>query len=154
MRTVTPLMTEMASAGIRLLRDGDALRVEIPAGVTIDAYRERLAKHKPAILTELLQREILEAAAAMGDAFDRDAWSALWARWYALRDQQRSRAPDAAPMPCSPVIASLPPAGWDGALCDGCPWSEFCRVLGPRAPHLPGGPCAAWPIESATEVCP
>ena len=44
-----------------------------------------------------------------------------------------------------PVEATEPPAGWQGATCDGCRWERFCSVLGPRGPHLDGGPCPAWP---------
>jgi hypothetical protein len=57
-------------------------------------------------------------------------------------------------VPRGPVTASVPPAGWDGRLCRACPWPAFCGVLGPRGPHLPGGPCAAWPIGTGGEVLP
>lgn len=43
------------------------------------------------------------------------------------------------------VMATVPPSGWNGALCAGCRWPALCRVLGPRGPHLPGGPCSTWP---------
>jgi hypothetical protein len=48
----------------------------------------------------------------------------------------------------APVEATRPPAGWDGSLCAGCRWPALCRVLGPRGPHLAGGPCAAWPDDT------
>ena len=146
------LIAELAEAGIRVRLDGSGLVADALPGAELDAYRERIARYKPAILRELLQREVLEAAAAVGDAFDRVAYDALWARWYALRDQQHTQAPAEVDVCRSPVTASTPPAGWDGGLCDGCPWPLLCGVLGPRGPHLPGGSCAAWPSETATEV--
>ena len=145
---VTALLAELDAAGIRLGRDGDDLVADVLPGAELDAYRERIQQNKPALVKELLQREIVEAAAAVGGAFDRDAYDALWVRWYTLRDQEHSQAPDDGHVSRSPVTASTPPAGWDGALCDECEWQEFCHVLGPRGPHLPGGPCAAWPADA------
>jgi len=46
------------------------------------------------------------------------------------------------------VEASVPPAGWNGTLCEGCICPRFCRLLGPRGPNSPAGPCAAWPEAS------
>lgn len=43
------------------------------------------------------------------------------------------------------VAATVPPPGWNGATCEGCRWPHLCRVLGPRAPNLPHGPCPAHP---------
>src|SRR4051812_6254894 len=44
-----------------------------------------------------------------------------------------------------PVESTLPPPNWDGTLCPGCRWPTLCRVLGPRCPSLPGGPCPGQP---------
>lgn len=75
----------------------------------------------PALLKASLQAEILEAAQA-GAAFDPEGYITLWRRYHALGGR----------MP----------------ICDACHWPDLCRVLGPRAPQLPGGPCAAWPADA------
>lgn len=51
-----------------------------------------------------------------------------------------------------PITATTPPAGWDGTLCGDCQWPDLCRVLGPRGPHLPVGPCPAWPADATGET--
>ncbi len=150
------LLADFEAAGITLTRNGDRLHYQTRRGVRIAPYRARILQNKPAILVELLQREIMEAAAAMGSAFDRERFKALWRQWYALQGQE----PTLVAHPIlhgvyvsrSPVPASAPPAGWDGTLCPGCRWPTLCVVLGPRGPHLPGGPCSAWPAETAMEV--
>src|SRR3712207_2900911 len=139
------LLRDLEAAGVRLSLAGDGLRVQTRAGVHIAPYRQRITAHKPALLKELVQREILEAAAAVGDAFDRDAYDQLWRRWYALRDEERVEATNDVPASSRGVEPSVPPAGWDGTLCAECHWPALCGVLGPRGPHLPGGPCPAWP---------
>jgi hypothetical protein len=146
------LLTELEAAGIHATRRADTVRVRAAPGVDITPYRERIVQHKPAILIELLQREILEAAAAVGEDFDRDAYDQLWRRWYALRDRARASAPASGHVSYGPIEASAPPTGWDGQRCAACSWPALCNVLGPRGPHLPGGPCAAWPAETAVEV--
>ena len=40
-----------------------------------------------------------------------------------------------------PVIATVPPAGWDGTLPTACGWTQLCQTLGPCSRHLRGGPC-------------
>jgi len=48
----------------------------------------------------------------------------------------------------APVEATHSPAGWDDQICTGCRWPVLCGVLGPRGPHLAGGPCPAYPVET------
>jgi hypothetical protein len=40
-----------------------------------------------------------------------------------------------------PVVATVPPVGWDGTLPDACGWPHLCGSLGPCPRHLHGGPC-------------
>lgn len=48
-----------------------------------------------------------------------------------------------------PVEATTPPVGWDCTTCPGCNWPALCTVLGPRGPHMAGGPCPSWPALAA-----
>ena len=82
------LLDELETAGVRLSLAESDLRYETQPGISIAPYRERIAEHKQAILVELLQREIVEAAGAARDAFDRQHYDRLWARWHALQDEE------------------------------------------------------------------
>jgi hypothetical protein len=83
------LLDELAAAGVRLSLAGDALRYQTRPGVSIAPYREQITAHKPALVALLaLQDEIVAAASAARDAFDRAAYDALWARWHALAEQE------------------------------------------------------------------
>jgi hypothetical protein len=146
------LLVELNADGVRLSLAGDDLRYQTRPGVSIAPYRDRILENKPALLRELLQREIVAAATAEPARFDRDAYDQLLRRWPDLQDQERAQAPDDGYVSRSPVEPSVPPAGWDGLLCAECPWPAFCSVLGPRGPHLPGGSCAAWPAKAALEM--
>ncbi len=86
--TAQALLHELEDAGIRLHRTGSRLRAEIAPNASLDPYRDRLHQIKPAVLKELLQREIVAAACIEPDLFDRDAYDALWAQWHALNDQE------------------------------------------------------------------
>ena len=87
--SVSMLLDELDATGIRLRRDGDALLAHILRGASIDPYRERITMHKPALLAELLLRDqIVTAASAAQDAFDRAMYDALWRRWHALQAQE------------------------------------------------------------------
>ena len=77
------LLRELEAAGVRVTRTGEDLRVKgNPASIT--AFRERLAAHKPGVLMELLQREIVAAATVEPADFDRSAYDGLWTRYHAL----------------------------------------------------------------------
>jgi len=77
------LLAELEAAGVRLSLAGDGLRFQTRPGVSIAPYRERIAAHKPALLTELLKAAIIEAVTVEPEQFDRPAYDALWARWQA-----------------------------------------------------------------------
>jgi hypothetical protein len=79
---------ELTAAGVHLTRHGAALRYQTRPGVTIAPYRERIAAHKPDLLTLLhLQEEIVAAATTALASFDRAAYDELWRRWQALQEE-------------------------------------------------------------------
>jgi hypothetical protein len=83
------LLDELADAGIRLAPDGADLLAETRPGASLEPYRHRNRAHKPAILAALrLQDQIVAAATAATDAFDRAHYDALWQQWHALQDQE------------------------------------------------------------------
>ena len=88
--SVGAFIDELADVGIRLGRDGDDLIVDVLPGATLDPYRERIRDHKPALLKEVLQRSIVEAATVEPDLFDRPAYDALWVRWHAQDAMEQS----------------------------------------------------------------
>jgi hypothetical protein len=152
------LLAELDAAGIRLGRDGTELVADVLPGVDVDAYQERIAAHKPALTEELLQREIEAAVTVEPAEFDREHYDHLWNHWHAHHPCETTCAEALGPSAQSISIAresieaTRPPAGWDGQVCPGCQWPKFCSVLGPRGPHLPGGPCPAWPAEVVAHV--
>jgi hypothetical protein len=76
------LLHELEAAGVRLHLADDRLRAEISPGADLGPFRERIRQHRPALLSLLaLQDEIVAAASAARDAFDREAYDALWVRW-------------------------------------------------------------------------
>jgi hypothetical protein len=83
------LLAKLEATGVRLSLAGDDLRYETQPGVSIAPYREQIVTNKPALLALLaLQDEIVAAASAARDAFDRQQFDALWAEWHALQDQE------------------------------------------------------------------
>ena len=83
------LLAELTSAGLSLTHSGDDLHYRTRPGVRIAPYREQIITHKPALLTLLaLQDEIVRAASAAQNAFDRVAYDALWQRWYAWQNEE------------------------------------------------------------------
>ena len=75
-------------AGIRLGRDGDDLIADMHPGANLDRYRESIREHKPALLALFaLQDEIVSAATAARDAFDRQHYDELWRQWYAVQNE-------------------------------------------------------------------
>ena len=82
------LLAELDAAGILLRRDGEDLLAELPAGATLDPYRERIREHKPALLAELLKGEIVATLRADPREFDRDGYLALVALWRANTDEE------------------------------------------------------------------
>ena len=84
---VVALLDALEHAGIRLSRDGDDLIAEIQPGACLDPYREHIGATKPTLLA-LLQAQIVAAATVAPAAFDREAYDALWRRWYDLAAQE------------------------------------------------------------------
>jgi hypothetical protein len=83
--SVVALLDALERAGIRLSRDGDDLIAEIQPGACLDPYREHIGATKPTLLALLeLQAQIVAAATVAPAAFDREAYDALWRRWYDL----------------------------------------------------------------------
>ena len=133
------LLTELEEAGVHLSLAGVDLRYQTRPGVRIDSYKERISSVKKELITELLRREIVAAVDVEPEDFDRPHYDDLWSRYCALPVSQ-------------PITATTPPPGWNGQLCSECQWPGLCKVLGPRGPHLPNGPCPAYPIELALEA--
>jgi hypothetical protein len=83
------LHDELMGIGIRLSRDGDDLIADVLPSADLDAYRDQIISHKPALLAMLaLQEEIVRTATAARDGFDHAAYDALWERWHALHDEE------------------------------------------------------------------
>ena len=81
----TTLLDALLGAGIRLGRDGEDLLADVLPGADLDVHTEHIQASKPALLAELHQRdEIVAAASADPEHFDRETYNRLWARWNAL----------------------------------------------------------------------
>ena len=152
--SASALLIELLAAGVALSLKDEGIRVQTRPGVSIARFRERIAAHKPALIEELLQREIEAVVTVEPEAFDRQHYDQLWNHWRALHPPEVDATPGSEPSSQSisvardSIEASVPPPDWDGRLCIGCQWPEFCRVLGPRGPQLPGGPCPTYPTEA------
>ena len=87
--TVPALLAELDAAGVSVTREGDNLNVRGAPGVSLAPYLDRIRDDKPGLLAELqLREQIMAAASAAQDAFDRAAYDELWRRWHALQDQE------------------------------------------------------------------
>ena len=75
------LLAELDAVGVRLSLAGDDLHYQTRPGVRIAPYRERIQESKPAILRELLQREIVATVDVEPEHFDRQKYDTLWARY-------------------------------------------------------------------------
>jgi hypothetical protein len=82
------LLREIEAAGIRLHREGDRLRAEIPPGADLAPFRERIQAAKPALMRELLQRESVATATVGPKHFDRKRFGGLQQQWSALPDPE------------------------------------------------------------------
>ena len=88
------LLTELEAAGIRATAMGDTLRVRAKPGVDLTPYRDDIRQHKSTLLALLaLQDEIVAAAGAARDAFDRQHYDELWRRWHALQAEEVTSCP-------------------------------------------------------------
>jgi hypothetical protein len=91
--THAELLVELEAVGVRLSLAGDDLRFQTRPGVSIAPYRERIVRRKTVLVALLhLQGEIVSAATAARDAFDRQYYDELWRRWYALQKQETTHS--------------------------------------------------------------
>ena len=60
----------------------------MPAGASLDPYRDHIRTGKRALLAELLKTEILAALHVEACDFDRDGYLALVALWRANTDEE------------------------------------------------------------------
>jgi hypothetical protein len=97
------LLRTIESTGIRLHRDGDRLRAEIPPCNDIDPFRARIAALKPVLLRELVHRELVTTAAVEPLHFDRERYDPLQQQWRDLPDLEAATAA---------LVSSLE-AGWN-----------------------------------------
>lgn len=70
---------------IRLVREGDKLRMRVRPETDVPAARERVRRLRDVLLEEILQREYVELVCGPPELFDRvraDALSAEWERRY------------------------------------------------------------------------
>jgi hypothetical protein len=81
---------ELAAAGVRLSLAGDALRYQTRPGVSIASHTEPIQAHKPALLRELLQLQIVAAVSVEPQHFDRAEYDDLWRRWHAQDAKEES----------------------------------------------------------------
>jgi hypothetical protein len=86
------LLADLEAGGLAVTRIGDDLRVRAVPGVRLAPYRERVLEHKPALLTELLQQEIVAAVNVDPNDFDRVAYDHLWLPWR-IQEGERNCTP-------------------------------------------------------------
>ena len=87
--TARALLAELDAVGIAVTREGDNLNVRGEPGVSLTPYLDRIRDHKPALLATFhLQDQIVAAASAAQDAFDRVLYDELWQRWHELQGQE------------------------------------------------------------------
>lgn len=131
-----PLLAELAAAGIRLVREGDHLRVHVRPGADVAPFRDAIARHRAELLVALRapddplampdadilrseashwsQREVadriarLDARANTAGATDRDR--SLLDVWLAIAAEQDRPAPP--PTPARISVEELPDP-WD-----------------------------------------
>jgi hypothetical protein len=84
------LLAELEAGGIYLTRVGDNLKVRGAPGVILAPALERIAAHKPALLKELLKRQIVDAVDVEPADFDRQRYDDLWSRYQALEAKVNS----------------------------------------------------------------
>ena len=84
------LLDELIAAGIRLGRDGNDLIADVLPTADLSPYTAHIRAHKPALLRELLQRQIVAALDVAPADFDRDAYDRLWVLWHAHDAKEES----------------------------------------------------------------
>ena len=82
MNAVT-LLADLEAVGIHVSREGDNLKVRGEPGVSLTPYLERIKPHKPTLLRELLQRQIIVALDVAREDFNRTEYDRLWVLWHA-----------------------------------------------------------------------
>src|SRR5688572_6866588 len=84
------LLAELDAAGIHLTREDDNLRVRAERGVSLAPYLERIKANKPALLRELLQRQIVAALDVEPAIFNRIEYDRFWTVWHAENAKEAS----------------------------------------------------------------
>ena len=84
------LLDDLDATGVRLSLAGDDLRYRTRPGVSIAPYVERIRQDKPALLKELLQRQITAAVTVEPECFNREAYEALCQHWHTLDAKEAS----------------------------------------------------------------
>jgi hypothetical protein len=79
------LLREIEATGIVLHPDGDRVRADIPDGVSLDPFRQRIQACKPMLLRSLLERKMTAIASAPKERFDR---THLGQQWQALPNSE------------------------------------------------------------------
>ena len=100
------LLDELAGLGIHLVRDGEAILADVEDGADVTPHVDRITNHKPALLRELLQREIVAIVTVDPSQFDREHYDDLWQQWRALPDPEAEAA----------ALVPQLEAGWTGSL--------------------------------------
>jgi len=78
------LLDELASLGVHLVRDGDAIFADVEDGADISVYVDCIREQKPELLTALeLRDRIVTAASADPGQFSHDELDRLWSLWNA-----------------------------------------------------------------------
>lgn len=85
------------TADIRLVRDGDRVRILARPGTDVSSVTEQVRELKSVLHEALLQREIMALAHGPSSTFDRARFDALYTEW-----EQRYRLPREAKgeLPC------------------------------------------------------
>jgi hypothetical protein len=81
--TAEMLLDELAGLGIHLECEGEAIFADVQEGSDITPHVERIKAHKPALLRELLQRQIMAAVSVEPELFNRDHYDQLCVLWHA-----------------------------------------------------------------------
>jgi hypothetical protein len=76
------LLADLEAVGIHITREGDNMRVRANPGVLLSPHVDQLRANKPALLRELLQRQIIAALDVEPHDFDRRTYERLCMLWH------------------------------------------------------------------------
>ena len=84
-------LDELVDTGIRLRRDGDDLVADVLPTADLSLHTDHIKMHRPELLQELLQRQIVAAVTVAPEHFNRAEYDRLWALWHAQDAKEKSR---------------------------------------------------------------